>query len=223
MLFRSGLDQPEVTVLNVLDEPSWTEFLATMRPGFEAELNSETLPAGDAAAFEQMQKMFASFKWAMAYVAPRGVGPTAWDQSEKKQLQFRRRFYLLGQTLEGMQTWDVRQAIQAARSLDGLADAPLWLQSHRGMAGVTLYAALFEPPVKRLDLYALPRSHRDGPTFLNVQKILDTPQAVAMAAERSQVILYQDDDQGWDFPTNTARQLGWNQKQFQLRKPPATK
>ena len=91
------------------------------------------------------------------------------------------------------------------------------------MAGVTLYAALFEPPVKRLDLYALPRSHRDGPTFLNVQKILDTPQAVAMAAERSQVILYQDDDQGWDFPTNTARQLGWNQKQFQLRKPPATK
>jgi hypothetical protein len=42
------------------------------------------------------QKMFDNSKWAMAYVCPRGVGPTAWIGSEKQQTQRLRRFYLLG-------------------------------------------------------------------------------------------------------------------------------
>ena len=41
--------------------------------------------------------------WVMVYVAPRGVGRTAWNADEKKQTQIRRRFMLLGQTLDGAQ------------------------------------------------------------------------------------------------------------------------
>ena len=88
------------------------------------------------------------------------------------------------------------------------------------MAGVALYASLFEPDIKRLDLYDLPKTHRDGPIFLNVNRYLDMPQAVAMAAERSKVVLYQDDDAGWEYPQAVAEKLGWDAKQIQIRKKP---
>lgn len=217
---RAGLDKPELTVLNVLDPQSWSEFLAAYRPAFEQELQEETLPEGNAEAFKQTHDMFQSFKWVMAYVAPRGVGPTAWDQSDRKQVQNRRRFYLLGQSLDGMQAWDARRAIQAVRSLDATKDAPLWLQGERVMAGVALYASLFEPDIARLDLHSPPLSHRDGPILLNVSRYLDLPQTVAMAAENSQVVIYQPDEQGWEWPVAVAKKLGWDKKQVQLRKLP---
>ena len=85
------------------------------------------------------------------------------------------------------------------------------------MAGITLYASLFEPHVKRLDLWHLNSSHHHGPIFLNVLRYLDVPQAVAMAAERSQVRIYQDDTKGWDYPQQVAKTLGWDKNQFQVR------
>jgi hypothetical protein len=135
---------------------------------------------------------------------------------------------LLGQTLEGMQVWDVRRAVQAVRELPTEKDVPLWLQSNRQMAGVALYAALFEPNITRLDLWNLPRSHREGPYFLNVLRYLDTPTAVALATEHSKVRIYQEksDDEkttGWEYPAEVSSALSWNAKQFQLRQPPKTK
>ncbi len=216
---RAGGEKSDLVVLNVLDEQSWQEYLAIARVGFEQELKDETLPEPDKEAFEAERRMHENFKWAMAYVAPRGIGPTAWDQSERKQTQHRRRFALLGQTLDGMRVWDVRRAVQALRSLDGFKKTPLWLQSNRRMAGVTLYASLFDPEITRLDLHQLPKSHRDGPFLLNVRKTLDMPQTVAMAAERSRVVIYQEGTEGWDYATETAKRLGWGEKQLQIRQP----
>jgi dienelactone hydrolase len=225
VLHRAGLTSPELNVLNVLDPQGWQEFLADVRPAFEAELKDEQLPAADAEGWAETKKMFESFPWAMTHVCPRGIGPTAWDQSEKKQIQHRRRFYLLGQSLEEMQMYDVRRAIETAPTLPGLEKSPLWLQSHRTMAAITLYASLFEsalfkPDIKRLDLYELPKSQKDGPALFNVSRYFDLPQAVAMAAERSQVVIYQDEE-GWDYPLSVAEKLGWDAKQVQIRKKPA--
>ncbi len=103
-------------------------------------------------------------------------------------------------------------------SIDTLKDVPLWLQSHRRMAGVALYAALYVPEVTRLDLYQLPRSHRDGPYLLNVRRYLDLPQTVAMVAERSQVVLYQDEPDGWQYPAAVIKRLGWDTQRLQIRK-----
>jgi hypothetical protein len=109
--------------------------------------------------------------------------------------------------------------MQALRTVKGLEKTPLWLQAHRQMAGVALYASLFEPDVVRLDLHALPTTHREGPYLWNVQRIFDMPQAVAMAAGRSQVVLYHDDAQAWQYPQQVAATLGWDKKHFQIRKP----
>jgi hypothetical protein len=225
----------DLTVLNVLDAEEWPRWLATMRVAFADKLKDEAAPEADEKEFASTEQMFKSFKWTMAYVAPRGVGPTAWDPADKKQVHHRRRFMLLGQTLEGMQVWDVRRAVQAIRELPSEKDVPLWLQSNRQMAGVALYASLFEPKIARLDLWNMPASHRDGPYFLNVLRVLDTPLAVALATERSKVRIYQeqpageenssdskpaDAKTGWEYPAAVSAALGWNAKQFQLRQPP---
>ena len=119
---------------------------------------------------------------------------------------------LLGQTLDGMRVWDTRRAIQALRAIDGLANMPLHLRAEREMAGIALYAALFEPRIGRLELRGLWKSHRDGPDFINVLRILDVPQAVAMAAENAQVVLHQPDHNGWEYPVAVAHRLGWGDR-----------
>jgi hypothetical protein len=153
----------------------------------------------------------------MAYVCPRGIGPTAWTGSEKQQTQRLRRFYLLGQTLDGMQTWDIRRSIAALRAA-GFAKPALWLQSQNAMAGNTLYASLFEENITHLDLHALPASHQAGPVYLSVLKALDLPQAAAMAAARSKVRIYTPDKSAWSYPAQVAGKLGWG-KNIELREP----
>ena len=76
---------------------------------------------------------------------------------------------------------------------------------------------MFTPNVKRLDLWNLKRSHRDGPIYLKVLRYLDVPAAVAMATERSQVRLYQSSKTGWEYPLAVSEKLGWEKKRIQIR------
>jgi hypothetical protein len=43
------------------------------------------------------------------------------------------------------------------------------------------------------------------------------PQAVALAGERSQVRLYTENGDNWEFPQAVAAKLGWDEKQIQIR------
>ena len=86
------------------------------------------------------------------------------------------------------------------------------------MAGVTLYAALFEPGVDEMRLSRLPTSHVRGPHFLNVLRVLDMPQAVAMAAERCRVVLEGAQPADWSFASDTAKSLGWPER-LEIRQP----
>jgi len=187
---RPGIERPEKVVLNVPDEQQWTQWLAAMRIGFADELKDETLPDPNEDDFNHIRETLKDNNSVLAYAAPRGIGLTAWNPDERKQTQIRRRFMLLGQTLDGMRLWDVRRAIQALRQVEFLNDVPVSLKGQRLMAGIVLYASLFEPDIAGLDLRHLPSSHRDGPVFLNVLRYMDMPQAVAMAAERTQVRIY---------------------------------
>ena len=213
---RPGPDKPRMITLNVLDEQRWSKWLAAMRVAFADELSDQTLSEPDENAFKRYQELFRNNKDVLAYMAPRGIGPTEWNTDERKLTQIRRRFMMLGQTIDGMRVWDVRRAIQMLRTLDLAGEVPMTLKGNDQMAGIVLYASLFEPDIDRLDLWHLPDSHRDGPTFLNVLRYLDIPQAVAMATERSQIRLYQEDDSGWRFPQAVAEKLGWPDDRFQM-------
>ena len=218
----SGVDSSRLdrVVLNPVDQQGWTKFLAMVRPGFASLFDAEAPAKPSPEEFRKLWATLLGHRWALAWVAPRGVGPTEWTRNSRKRTQIRRRFMLLGQTLDGMRVWDVRRAVQALRQVDGMKAVPLSMQGVGTMAGIVLYASLFEPAVKHLDLSSLPKTHRQGPIFLNVLRFLDVPQAVAMAIERSDVHLYsfeQPDKQAWQYPLGVDRKFGWNR--FRLTGP----
>lgn len=207
---RAGLNRSELewVVLNVLDQQGWEEFAASFKTDAAGE------PADK--AVEQAARLFKDRKWAIAWVAPRGVGPTEWNRDDRKRIQIRRRFMLLGQTLDGMRVYDAVRAAQALRTVEGMREVPLWMQGQREAAGITLYASLFTPGVKRLDLHGLSKSHREGPILLNVLRFLDVPEAVAVAAENSQIHIHQDDESGWEYPLSVSKGLNWSGRQIQI-------
>lgn len=216
---RADLDKPELNVLNVMDDQGWQEFQLLLRGGFAKEFELKPLADGEDKDWKSTEQMLKKFPWAMSYVAPRGVGPTAFDATEKKQIQNRRRFYLLGQTLDGMQTLDIARALQACREVKSIEAAPLWLQGHRVMAANALYAAILgDVELARVDLHELPTTHRNGPIYLNVNRKLEMPQAVALATDKTRVVIYQD-SAGLEWPQQLVESLGKN-KQLQFRKLP---
>jgi hypothetical protein len=101
-----------------------------------------------------------------ALVLPRGVGPTAWRK--EKETHIRRRFLLLGQSLETMQVWDTRAALAVLREIPSIGRLPVSLQGARTMSVVALFAALFEAGVTRLELERMPATLANGPSFPNV-------------------------------------------------------
>lgn len=205
------VEKPSLCVLNVLDEAGFREWCDDLGPAFGKLLNRPGEWKRNDAKFAQNQRVLASTKWAFAAIAPRGIGPTRWaDEGSAEETHIRRRFALIGQTLDGQRVWDVRRALATLRSVPELAKVPLWLQGKKIMAGIALYAALFEPDVARVDLWHLPANHREGPTFLYVLKVLDLPQAVALLLPRKVFIYCQDEAEAkaWDWPVRLQQALG---------------
>jgi dienelactone hydrolase len=211
-LLEAEPSRPDRIELHLLDAAGWDAWLGQMRHAFEKPLRQEIEAAGgarwDPAGFGKWKAKARRGDVTIAFLAPRGVGLTAWSTSGRAEIETRRRFMLLGQTVAGMQVWDVRRGLETLRALRG-ADRPVALHAGGDLAVVALYAALFEPGVATLELTALPASHRAGPDLLNVLRFLDVPHAAAMAAERASVRLVGTDAAAFDFARQTARQLGW--------------
>ena len=115
----------------------------------------------------------------------------------------------------------MRCAIRALRSIEGLKDTRLWLQASRTQAVNSLLASLFEDNISRLDLHdvphsLMPASNGDAspvsaglPAYLNILKYADIPQIAALAAERTRVVIYDDDKAAWSYPQQVTEKLGW--------------
>ena len=120
---------------------------------------------------------------AVLLVAPRGVGPTRWQDPAPYTIQ--RSLALLGRTVDGGRLEDVLAL--ANRVMNGASAQ--WSIAGKGQAGVVAaYAALFEPRFSEIALVDPPASHRDGPIFLNVLRVLDVPAALGMLAPRQLTI-----------------------------------
>ena len=221
---RAGLKTPRALVLDVLDEDDWQRWAVKVQSVFGKQLggSSGDTAQADVTNLDEFIRPVLTNNQVLAWFAPRGIGSSAWGHDEKKQIQIRRRFMLLGQTLDSMRVWDIRRAVQAIRLVKDLKDAPLWLQGKKQMAVNVLYAALFEPNITRLDLWELAETQATGPDYLNILRVLDIPQAVAIAAERSPVRLHQSQAQSWDFPASVARALQGDETRFAIELTPLT-
>ncbi|HVY71700.1 MAG TPA: CocE/NonD family hydrolase, partial [Verrucomicrobiae bacterium] len=205
----------------VLGEADWQSWMDALREPFGKSLEEEVKTrsggkAGEKIDFRQAAQKIAAGHSAIVLLAPRGIGLTQWSGDERKQTHLRRRFMLLGQTIDGMRVWDIQRGVLAIRELPALAKAPVILTAEGNMAANALYASLFSPEIKRLELSALPAMQRDGPDYLNVSRFLDIPQALALAAERQTGITLTRSPGDWSYPVQTKTSLRWPEESLQI-------
>lgn len=188
--------QPE-TIVHVADQVDWKEkwrpLQGVLERGDERAL----------AANETWQSIRKSVQGgaSVSMVAPRGIGPSAWDP--KRDVHVRRRFALLGQTLDGMRAWDVKRLLDAIRDVEKDGSERLTLIGARDAATWVLWAAAFTPDVDAVRLIDPPTSVHAGPAYLNLERILDMPQAVALLAPRK-VELDTPEPDAWKWGMNAA-------------------
>jgi dienelactone hydrolase len=114
---------------------------------------------------------------------PRACGINDPKRSNRPPNYIERAPVLLGRTLDEGKVWDIAAT---ARHLDDETHGKAaWKVVGRGEMGIlAAYAALFEPAIQEVVVIDPPATHRDGPIFLNVLRILDIPDALGLLAPR---------------------------------------
>ncbi len=130
-------------------------------------------------------------------------------ETPKKSVQLRRRFMLLGGTLDSIRVAQLAYSIREARRTNKAGQGTIRLEAEGDMAVNALYASLLAP-VDELVLTGLPNSHMSGPDYLNVLRLLDIPQAVALASERTRIEIRGGQEADWKYPLQVARNFGWD-------------
>jgi cephalosporin-C deacetylase-like acetyl esterase len=115
---------------------------------------------------------------AVMLLPPRGIGETAWTEGRPPNY-VDRAHALLGRTVDQGRVWDIAATVRYLHATDGRR----WQVAGRGQSGIlAAYAALFEPSVAEVVAVEPPASHREGPIFLNVLRVLDIPDALGLLA-----------------------------------------
>ncbi len=115
-------------------------------------------------------------------LSTRGMGDAKWTRKSPPNT-VERSLVLLGQTVDSGRVRDLIAVLNGQPAKVRLLG--------RGPAGIiAAYAALFAPEkVVDVAIGDAPTSHRDGPHFLNVQRVLDIPEALGLLAPNVKLTL----------------------------------
>lgn len=173
-----GVEAPTKVKVVVLDSESWPAVAAGLAVVFPNQVpNVEP----EQAAWEKIAQQ----ETPVFYVLPRGVGPTEWNRDSKERTHIRRRFMLLGQTVAGMQVFDVCRALQVIEErMQHGKDLKIEIQAKGEAAVWTLYASLFSDLLGDLSLSDLPVNNADAPDLLNVSRFVQLPHVALMVADK---------------------------------------
>jgi hypothetical protein len=193
--------------LHILDEETWKSFetahraalLQTGDPYIE-NVGASSVPATGSESDAPNQRRIS------LYGVPRGIGPLAWKQPSDTSI--RRRFALLGSTVDSSHVWDICALLEAARSMEGLRDAPIHLHAAKAMAVNAMYASLFVEPASKMTLTAPSCTHMSGPIYLNILRFLDCPQAAALSAFRQPIKFVGADRNQWSWTIDAVSKFG---------------
>lgn len=116
---------------------------------------------------------------ALAIVAPRGVGRSAWDP--KKDRHIRRRFALIGQTLAGMQSYDILRAGEALSEAADLKEAKAVVRAEGDSVAPAFWAAAYKPDWNATALIDKLPAYPDGPPFPQLERVIDLTPEIAKA------------------------------------------
>jgi dienelactone hydrolase len=138
-------------------------------------------PGEDLSFTPQWARPFAKEAEIQVILAPRGASCLWTRKSPPNYVE--RSHALLGRTVDQGRVWDI---IALVRWYGGGPNHKGGCRLiGRGQAGIlAAYAALFEPSITEVIIVDPPTSHRDGPIFLNVVRVLDVPEALGLLAPR---------------------------------------
>jgi cephalosporin-C deacetylase-like acetyl esterase len=112
---------------------------------------------------------------------------------------------LLGRTVDEGRVWDIAVTV---RDLHAFGKKGHQKVIGHGQAGVlAAYTALFEPSIDEVVIVDPPLSHRDGPIFLNVLRVLDIPEALGLLAPR-QLTLVNAKDKAFERTAEIYKRVG---------------
>lgn len=217
--------QRRPAVVRVLDGEQWQSEFTTLRAVFGNALAEESRfltnnPSRDPNAdVSRLRRALDEARGPIVFAAPRGIGLNSWSADRRREIQIRRRYMLLGQTLDSMRAWDVRRACQAVQLIPQLNGTPLRLTASGASAVNAMIAALFENSVTALELRNPPPSFESGPDYLNILRILDVPELAALLTERCNVNLVTASAPEWKFASRIAALPG-GKGELQIREEP---
>ena len=212
------IEDLDLVVLNVLEGTGWSEFTSTYAKVFPKAFDPKIdINLHDPESFDSNRRMFENQDWGMAYFSPRGI--RALDPIDGSPIngKYLKKLKLSGQSLEEMQVFDVIRSVNAIRLLEGMKEVPLWIQSHDNMSANVLYASLYMNNIKRLDLHNLPESHAKGPKFIGMSNFIDVPHCLALAVQKTRVILYQQSSDYPPFAKNVIDVMNFKEKSLSVR------
>jgi hypothetical protein len=144
-------------------------------------------------------------KWAVPYcdathasaIFLRGVDPyTKWTQKSPPNFVERSNL-LLGRTTDQGRVWDIVACLrQVSGKKKRFGEVKLVARGQVGI--VAAYAALFEPSIKEVVIIDPPKSHKEGPHFLGVLRVLDIPEALGLLAPNVKLTLINARDPAFD-------------------------
>ncbi len=143
-------------------------------------------------------------------LSPRGGGEfSAWTRKNPPNY-VERAHALLGRTVDTGRVWDVQATARWLHEAEG-NELSVGVVG-KGQAGVLgAYAGLFENCIAEVILVDPPSSHRDGPHFLGVMKVLDVPDALGLLAPR-QVTLINAKDAAFDRAAKSFQAAGYAER-----------
>ncbi len=113
----------------------------------------------------------------------RGIGESAWTTKFPPNY-VERSHALLGRTADQGRVWDIAAVTHFVKGKHKL------MVLGRGQLGILgAYAALFDPSITEVVIVDPPTSHREGPIFLNVLRVLDIPEALGLLAPRKLTLI----------------------------------
>ncbi len=186
----------------LLDQPDWESGLGD----FLKEIESGRVAPVDRLK-EPWRGLIDQRTGPVLFLAPRGVGTSAWPAD--KDVQIRRRFALLGRTFDGMRARDVLRGVNLLRRNNGfsLYDLPWNFTAVGQAAPVALTAAVLsgKSPLS-VTLIDPPTTWRDGPAFLGIDRVMGLPQAATLLHPHP-LTLINTPREAWSWTEGFARKL----------------
>ena len=172
----------------ILDEANWTWWAPKLKAVFpEGQLWKNASPEPNA---ETLLKQELEGLEEIVLLCMRGAGPAAFSADVQELIKIKRRYYLLGQTLEGMQTSDLVHMLTVGAQDPG--NRPIRIEAQGLTAGMLAYASIyFDPPAGiRIHLTDPPLSHQTGPIYPTILRYFDIPTGMLLAANSHPVTIH---------------------------------